>query len=749
MVARMVVLAVAWAIPFAWTAVALTSGPSDGTAVSSPAGVLGAAAWGESVTVTRVYGASPLAEGDEVLSVDGQPVMDWVDRAGASREGDEHTYRVLRPAQGLDRIIVVPVTLTAYPVGAAVADNIAAVAIAAGVLLAASLAFWQRPRDAATRALLVAAAATPAALTAHPFGTGVSDLAASRGLWPALGGQFLACAGLGALVVFALTFPRPRGWMPPRAAWSTALLPFAGYAAWLLLDETGDGDRLAHVQSSLTVLPPALALAIPLVVAGQVDGWLRTNSREDRVAQRLLLLGAVVPLAGALLLWFLPLRLAGQPLVRGDLLALLLAPVALACMVAAVTRYRLAEVDWALRRSLTQLLAVTLVGVVLLVTVAGVNLAAGNSFESMLVGATVALVLLPLVLNLRRLVARLAYGDRARPERVVAQLRQLEPRTTPEDALHEMLSVLGRSLTLSWAAVEIEGPPSEPPVRAAIGEPRGQPTSVMLQVAGTTVGRLELEVDPSREPFRTRDRRLLEDVGSQVGALVQAIAINRELQRSRERLVTAREEERRRVRRDLHDGLGPSLAAMVMKLEAAQDLIHDDPGRASTLVAQLTEQTRREIDEIRRLVAGLRPPALDQLGLVSSLRQRVDEHNAAARGSRDGMEWTLHADDDLDPLSAAVEVAAYRIVDEAVNNALRHSGAHSCEVRLRRDAGALLIEVSDTGTGLPVSPEPGVGIESMRDRAEELGGTFDLDSDERGTRVVVRLPLIQTDEGAR
>jgi len=94
-------------------------------------------------------------------------------------------------------------------------------------------------------------------------------------------------------------------------------------------------------------------------------------------------------------------------------------------------------------------------------------------------------------------------------------------------------------------------------------------------------------------------------------------------------------------------------------------------------------------------------------------------------------------------------VAAYRIVDEAVNNALRHSGARSCEVRLRRDAGDLLIEVRDTGTGLPGTPEPGVGIESMRDRAEELGGTFDLDSDERGTRVVVRLPLIPVDEGAR
>ncbi len=749
MVARMVVLAVAWALPFAWTSVALSSGPSDGTAISSPAGELGAAAWDGSVTITRIYGESQLAEGDRVLAVDERPVDEWIASAPEPREGDELSFRVRRQAAGLDRIVVVPVTLTAYPVGAALADNLATVAIALVALAAASVAFWQRPQDSATRALLVAAAAGPAALTAHPLGTGLSDLVTSRGLWPGIGGQLVACAGLGAVLVFALTFPRPRAWLPGRMTWAAAIIPFVGYAAWLLFRTADGGDRLAQVQSQLTVLPPALALTLPLVLAAQAEGYLRSRTREDRVAQRLLLFGAVVPLASVLLLWFLPNRLAGHSLVRGDLLALLVAPVALLCMVTAVARHRLAEIDWALRRSLAQLLAVTVVGVLLLVAVAAVNLAAGNSFESMLVGATIALVMLPLVLNLRRLASRLTYGDRASPDRVVSRLRQLEPRTTPDDALLEMLAVLRRSLGLSWAAVEIEGPPSEPPVRATIGEPRGQPTSVLLQVAGTTVGRLELEVDPSREPFRSRDRRLLEDVGSQVGALVQAIAINRELQRSRERLVAAREEERRRVRRDLHDGLGPSLAAMVMKLEAAHDLIDHDPGRASTLVAQLTEQTRGEIEGIRRLVAGLRPPALDQFGLVSSLRQRAEEHNVAARDSKDGMEWSLHAADDLEPLPAAVEVAAYRIVDEAVNNALRHSGAHRCEVWLRRSDGALHIEVTDNGVGMPDAPDPGVGIESMRDRAEELGGTFDLDSDDRGSRVVVRLPLLQIDEGAR
>ena len=159
--------------------------------------------------------------------------------------------------------------------------------------------------------------------------------------------------------------------------------------------------------------------------------------------------------------------------------------------------------------------------------------------------------------------------------------------------------------------------------------------------------------------------------------MVQAVTANRELQRSRERLVSAREEERRRVRRDLHDGLGPSLATMAMKLEAAHDLIAADPEGAEQLVGQLYEQTRSDIVEIRRLVEGLRPPALDQLGLVSALRQRASDHNRTASmvAGDTPMRWTVQADDDVEPLPAAVEVAAYRIVLESVNNALRHGHA--------------------------------------------------------------------------
>jgi signal transduction histidine kinase len=221
---------------------------------------------------------------------------------------------------------------------------------------------------------------------------------------------------------------------------------------------------------------------------------------------------------------------------------------------------------------------------------------------------------------------------------------------------------------------------------------------------------------------------------------VQAVTANRELQVSRQRLVAAREEERRRLRRDLHDGLGPSLASLAMRLEAASDLIDDDPAQASNLVSRLSDQAREGIGEVRRLVDGLRPPALDQLGLVSALRHRAAEHGSAGAG----VPWSVEADDDIEPLPAAVEVAAYRIVVEAVTNVQRHSGADRCVVRLAREGGDLCIEVCDTGSGLAPDRRPGVGLSSMRERAEELGGSFEAgDRPGGGTVVQARLPLDQ------
>jgi signal transduction histidine kinase len=177
-----------------------------------------------------------------------------------------------------------------------------------------------------------------------------------------------------------------------------------------------------------------------------------------------------------------------------------------------------------------------------------------------------------------------------------------------------------------------------------------------------------------------------------------------------------------------------------MRLESVSDLIGRDPAGAAALADTLSEQARAEILEVRRLVDGLRPPALDQLGLVSVLRQRAEQHRGP--GTTEGhMIWTVEAHDDVEPLPAAVEVAAYRIALEAVTNALRHSGAETCTVTLVREDGTLLLQVRDTGRGLAADPSAGVGLTSMRERAEELGGSCTVVSDQSGTLVEVRLPI--------
>jgi signal transduction histidine kinase len=422
--------------------------------------------------------------------------------------------------------------------------------------------------------------------------------------------------------------------------------------------------------------------------------------------------------------------------------------------VTAILRYRLDEIEATVRRALVQALVAALVGTVFLAAVGAVNLASDTSFEAMVAGGVVALLLLPVAVALNRLLRRVVYGDREFPHRVVSELRRLDPLTAPADALQETLTLLARRLRLSYASIEVFGTAPADRIETSIGELRGRPTTVDLAVGDARLGRLLLEVAPSRDPFGPGDRRLLEDVGSQVGALVQAVSINRELQRSRQHLIAAREEERRRIRRDLHDGLGPSLATLAMRLESARDLISDDPDQAIDLVAQLSDQTRADIAEVRRLVDGLRPPALDQLGLVSALKQRADQHNLVAHEGRGEprMTWSVQADDDLEPLPAAVEVAAYRIVVEAVTNALRHSAAETCSVSLSRDEQALLLRIRDTGNGLSPTPPAGVGLASMRERAAELGGTCTLTSTPGvGTVIEARLPLTATptDESPR
>ncbi len=166
-------------------------------------------------------------------------------------------------------------------------------------------------------------------------------------------------------------------------------------------------------------------------------------------------------------------------------------------------------------------------------------------------------------------------------------------------------------------------------------------------------------------------------------------------------------------------------------------------GRSDALLAELKAQTQAAIADIRRLVYDLRPPALDDLGLIPAIREQ------ATRYSQNGLHVSVDAPAQLPPLPAAVEVAAYRIVSEALANAVRHGGAANILVRLQRDREWLRVEVSDDGTGIDPDATPGVGLASMRARAEELGGSFTAGPADgaAGTTVTALLPLSVEEDG--
>ena len=253
-----------------------------------------------------------------------------------------------------------------------------------------------------------------------------------------------------------------------------------------------------------------------------------------------------------------------------------------------------------------------------------------------------------------------------------------------------MAETIAEALQLPYVAVELTG-------RTEAAAVHGTPTAgVALRLplvhGGERVGTLVLGARAHGEPLSTADRRLLEDFARSAGAAASAVALSAEVQRSRERLVTAREEERRRLRGDLHDGLGPTLAGAVLTIDAARRVLATDPATADALLDRAAASVEGTVADVRRVVYALRPPALDQLGLLGALRQQAATLSAQ-------LAVDIEAPDPLPPLGAAVEVATFRIAQEALTNVSRHAQARRGWVTIAVGE-ALELTVRDDGRGL-------------------------------------------------
>jgi two-component system NarL family sensor kinase len=391
----------------------------------------------------------------------------------------------------------------------------------------------------------------------------------------------------------------------------------------------------------------------------------------------------------------------------------------------AILRSRLFDIELVLSRTLTYgLLTAGVVGVYAAVLTLVEHVLGRGSIGGFLAVGIVAVAVQPAHARLRRRVERWVYGDRSDPGAAVRRMSErVDSTADPAGVVESVTASVAEALRVSRVWVERDGNVTAD----------DRVVRVPLVHRGERLGDLAVAVPPGRD-LSAADIALVHDLARHASVVVRAADLTADLQASRARLVTAREEERRRLRRDLHDGVGPSLAAIVLKLGAARN--RSDEASRTELLDQTMEETRAAIAEVRRLVDDLRPPAIDEVGLIGAIRQR-----AASLSQGSELVVEVGGPAAVPPLPAAVEVAAFRIATEALTNVIRHSTASRCTIHVSISDGFELT-VTDNGGGAALGTQPGVGWTSMSERAEELGGTCTVSSPPTGGLVVrAVLPL--------
>lgn len=468
-----------------------------------------------------------------------------------------------------------------------------------------------------------------------------------------------------------------------------------------------------------------LSFASVLIVLLSLWRRWRTAEGETRAQLACLLAGGVLLLIGLALDTF---TVAG-----GWALAALALPVA---MTVAVLRFRLYDLDQVVDRTLVWLVMTLLVIVGFVVLVAALRAVVqqqDDSSTSLAATGIIAVTFDPLRRRVQSAVDHLVFGDGNDPYTFMATIGGVtENAGRPDAVLPSLMTAVARSLRLPYVGVELAGPEG-PRIVAEHGRAGTTLEAFDMMAHGERAGRLLAAPRTRNGRFSPSERRLLENAALHAAVAAEATRLIIDLRDSREGLVVAREEERRTLRRDLHDGLGPTLVGMAMQLSAARKMVAGQP-QAEVLLSDLAGDLQRCTGEMRQVVDQLRPRALDG-GLESAVRAVCQQFS--------GADLVLEKDvaADLGVLPAAVETAAYRILSEALTNVVRHSGARTCWITVRRTDGLTLI-VRDDGTGIGPRARRGEGLDSMRARASELGGIFEISGvPDGGTQIRVVLPL--------
>jgi signal transduction histidine kinase len=582
----------------------------------------------------------------------------------------------------------------------------------------------------------------------------VVDALASAHPGVALLVQLVKESALIGLFLFFCLFPDGQ-FVPRWTRWVVLIYPLLTTASGLV-----PGSRIDIATWSPLLNWLVLALSFGVIGFAQVYRYRYHSGVQQRQQTKWVMFGASVALLGLVSLVLLsevllpgldqPGSLSRLAIEGSFTVLMLLIPITIGV---AILRFRLYDIDLIMQRALVYgALTLCVVGMYVFVVgyLGALFRVEGNLAISLVATGIVAVLFQPVRMRLQRGVSRLLYGERDEPYTVIARLGQrLDATFAPDAVLPAVVETVAQALKLPYVAIALQYSDGAQVV-AETGDPQPVQLRLPLSSQGETVGYMLLAARIPGEPFTPADHALLAVLANQAGVAAHAVRLTSALEHStsalqhaRERLVTTREEERRRMRRDLHDGIGPTLASVVQRLDLARGLIAHEPSAVEPLLAELKGQVKDTIAEIRRLVYALRPPVLDELGLVSALRE-----HAAQLQQGSSIAITLQTPESLPPLSAAVEVAAYRIVLEALTNVLRHAQARSCTLRLEVSAAgeqmALRVAITDDGVGVAPEHQAGVGLASMRERAAELGGTWTISSAPGGgTQVVALLPLAQ------
>jgi signal transduction histidine kinase len=572
--------------------------------------------------------------------------------------------------------------------------------------------------------------------------------------------ETIASVGRIALFLFLLLFPNGR----PVSRWTFAIfVPFClAQIASLILPGTSfdllnwpDHARIAYYGSMIIAS-----------VYSQIYRYRKQSTIEMRQQTKWVVYGATLSFLGFFVISGFIVMLPEQTPVSYLILNVLLhsfvsiVPLTLSF---AVLRHRLWDIDPLVNRTI--LYGALSLSIVLIYSVAVIYLGnlfqtEGNFFISLVATSIVAVVFGPLKNQLQKLVNRYMKGKHDDPYSILVGLgNQLIQPIAPEEMLRVVTETVRDALRLPFVGLSI-GVNGREKEAAASGTGKYDMHSFPIILGGETLGSLILSSRSPDEAFTAEDRMLIEVMIRQAAPIVRNVTMTLgmkllvlDVQESREKLVLAREEERRQIRRNLHDELAPRLLSLSFNVAAAQQHMAKNPAAAHELLDELRGTIRLTVDDIRTMVHDLRPPALDEFGLIGSLQARIhdmaktQEQLAATLGNSDILEFRLHAPVELPPLPAAVEVAAYRIVTESLVNVVRHARATECVVRVEvSGSDELLLEVSDNGAGLPTrlsSPgNGGIGLTSIRERAAELSGTCSFQRLEKGgTRIKVVLPF--------